>query len=377
MNKTILFLASLILLCSCNEDKLSRDGMAMRQNTVPGTNIRESQVGANHYTVEEFTDLVEGKRFYRIGVYDLYKKSGDAYYVIMGEEDNGDPVLNVLRRCEGCGRDIRQFDGDEMIHWTGSLGYESTYLYNYIFTYATQKISYGPRNEYVAFVNDEYMITQDDVHWNFSYKAGATFSRTVYQIVEKKDLYTGEFTDCREAADSGVLLDEIPQTGIEESQLNSAEYSADRFAEITNGRCYECVAEYIVKKSDGAAYYAVVDRNDRGERVYNLLEGCIGCERDVLKFNDDVLTHLTGPSGYEQTGLYNHSFDEASQRLCFGMYRPPVLYVDHDYLVVEYNLYENGETGSASNEDFEYSRMVYKHTDKTNWISGKVTDHRK
>lgn len=375
MNKVVLLFASLILLCSC-DDKLSSDGMAIRQKTVPGTNIPESQVEVKNYTVDEFTRFVDGKRFTRIGVYDLYKKWDDVYYVIMGEEDNGDPILDCRYSLDGTGRDTRQFDGNELMHWSGSCGYEVTNLYNYIFTYASQTITYGSNKEYVAFVNDEYMIIQDKVYRNSSYDAGAMFSRTVYQIVEKKDMYTGRFTDCRDTASNTVLLDAIPQTRIKESLLNSAEYSAARFAEITNGRCYECVAEYIVKKKDGDAYYEIVGRNDRGENVFNMLEDCIGCEREVLMFNDDVLTHMTGPCGYEETGLYKHRFDEASQRLCFGMYRRPVLYVDYDYLVIEYNLYENGESNNASNEDFEYSRMVYKRTDKTNWIYGKLTDYR-
>ena len=361
MQKIILFLASVIMLCSC-DDKLSSDGMAMKQSMVPGTNIPESQVGTNIYTVDEFTRFVDGKRFTRIGVYDLYKKWDDVYYVIMGEDDNGDPILDGLEGCLGCGRDTRQFDGNEMMHWAGSCGYEVTNLYNYTFTLASQTITYGSNREYVAFVNDEYMITQDEVFWDSSYDVGAMFSRTVYQIFEKKDMYTGRFTDCRDTASNTVLLDAIPQTRIKESLLNSAEYSAARFAEITNGRCYECVAEYIVKKKDGDAYYEIVGRNDRGENVFNMLEDSIGCEREVLMFNDDVLTHMTGPCGYEETGLYKHRFDEASQRLCFGMYRRPVLYVDYDYLVIEYNLYENGESNNASNTLAWYTSVLTRPT---------------
>ena len=371
MNKVVLLFASLILLCSC-EEKLSSDGMAMRQNTVPGTNIPESQVGVKNYTVGEFTRFVEGRRYERMAVYDFYKKWGDTYYVIMDEDDNGDPVFNSLSQCTGCGRDVRQFEGDEMMHWAGSIGCEVTYLYNYTFTYSSQKISYGLSEEYVVFVNDEYMITQDEVFWDSSYDAGAMFSRTVYKSVEKEEIHTGKFTDCRETVPSVVLFDEIPQTNVEESQLASSAYSASRFAEITNGRCFECIAEYTVQKKDGAAYYEIVGRNDNGDNVYNMLEGCIGCSRDVLIFKDNVLTHLTGPSGYEETGIYSFRFDEASQRVCFGRYKLPVAFVDYEYLVVENVVYENGDSG----EVIKYVRKVYKHNNKTGWTLGTVTDHR-
>ena len=86
MKKTAFILfASLALLCSC-EKNLSDDGMAMRFDIVPGTSIKESQLGSKKYTEAEFGELVNGRCYKRIAVYDCYKNRG-TYYVIMGEED--------------------------------------------------------------------------------------------------------------------------------------------------------------------------------------------------------------------------------------------------------------------------------------------------
>ena len=53
MKKTAFtLLAGLALLCSC-EKNLSDDGMAMRFDVVPGTSIKESQLGSKKYTEAE------------------------------------------------------------------------------------------------------------------------------------------------------------------------------------------------------------------------------------------------------------------------------------------------------------------------------------
>lgn len=187
-------LAGLALLCSC-EKNLSDDGLAMKHDVVPGTNVKESQLEKKMYTEAGFMELMNGRCYKRIAVYDCYKKRGDTYYVIMHEEGDGEYCFNILEHCEGCGRDIRLFKEDELALLCGSIGNELTRLYDYSFV--KQKLVYGGNREAVIFVNDEYLITLNDLFWDSSYDAGAMFSRTVYQRTEVSDWYPGDTIDLR------------------------------------------------------------------------------------------------------------------------------------------------------------------------------------
>lgn len=189
-------LAGLALLCSC-EKNLSDDGLAMKHDVVPGTNVKESQLEKKMYTEAEFMELMNGRCYKRIAVYDCYKELNDTYYVIMREEGDGEYVFNALEHCEGCGRDIRLFEEDELTIWGGSIGNEKTRLYDYSFDAVKQKLVYGENKEAVIFVNDEYLITLDDLFWSSSLDAGAMFSRTVYQRTEVSDWYPGDTIDLR------------------------------------------------------------------------------------------------------------------------------------------------------------------------------------
>lgn len=196
MKKTVFtLLAGLALLCSCVKD-LSDDGMAMRFDVVPGTNIKESQLGGKKYTEAEFKAFVDGRCYKRVAVYDCYKDRG-TYYVIMREED-GKYVFNALEGCDGCGRDIRLINGDELTIWCGSIGYETMRLYDCHFDADEQRLVYSNK-EYVAFVNEEYLITQDylGVFRESSLDAGATFSRTVYQYTDEADWFAKDTVDLR------------------------------------------------------------------------------------------------------------------------------------------------------------------------------------
>ena len=196
MKKTAFtLLAGLALLCSC-EKNFSDDGMAMRFDIVPGTSIKESQLGSNKYTEAEFGELVNGRCYKRIAVYDCYKNRG-TYYVIMGEED-GKYTFNALEGCDGCGRDIRLINGDVLTIWCGSIGYETMRLYDCRFDATKQYLVYSNK-EYVAYVDEEYLITQDylDVFWESSLDAGATFSRTVYQYTDEADWFANDTVDLR------------------------------------------------------------------------------------------------------------------------------------------------------------------------------------
>ena len=186
-------LAGLALLCSCAKI-LSDDGMAMRFDVVPGTNIKENQLGSKTYTDAEFKALVDGRCYKRIAGYDCYKDRG-TYYVIMHEED-GEYIFNALEGCDGCGRDIRLFKGDELTIWCGSMGDESMWLYNYSFD--KLYLVYGNK-EYVAYIDEEYLITQRKfgVFRESSLDAGATFSRTVYQYTDKTDWFAKDTVDRR------------------------------------------------------------------------------------------------------------------------------------------------------------------------------------
>lgn len=189
-------LAGLALLCSC-EKNLSDDGLAMKHDVVPGTNVKESQLEKKMYTEAEFKELMNGRCYKRIAVYDCYKEWNDTYYVIMYEEGDGEYVFDALEHCEGCGRDIRLFEEDELTIWGGSMGYELTNLYNYSFDAVKQKLVYGENKEAVIFVNDEYLITLGDLYWSSSLDAGAMFSRTVYERTEVSDWYPGDTIDLR------------------------------------------------------------------------------------------------------------------------------------------------------------------------------------
>lgn len=196
MTKTVFtLLAGLALLCSCEKD-LSDDGMAMRFDVVPGTNIKESQLESKTYTEAEFKELMDGRCYKRVAVYDCYKEWKDTYYVIM-HEDEEEYIFNALRVCDGCGRDIRLFKGDELTIWGGSIGYESTRLYNYSFDAARQKLVFNDNKEAVIFVNDEYLITLNDLFWSSSLDAGAMFSRTVYERTEQTDWHSNDTIDYR------------------------------------------------------------------------------------------------------------------------------------------------------------------------------------
>ena len=197
MKKTVFtLLAGLALLCSCAKD-LSDDGMAMRSDVVPGTSIKESQMEENNrHTEAEFKALVDGRCYRRIAGYDCYKDRG-TYYVIMHEED-GEYIFNALEGCDGCGRDIRLFRGDELTIWCGSKDNESMWLYNYSFDATKQYLVYSNK-EYVAYIDEEYLITQRvfGVFRESSLDAGATFSRTVYQYTDKTDWFAKDTVDRR------------------------------------------------------------------------------------------------------------------------------------------------------------------------------------
>lgn len=73
----LIMLAGLALLCSC-EKNLSDDGLAMKHDVVPGTNVKENQLEKKMYTEAEFMELMNGRCYKRIAVYDCYKKRDDA-----------------------------------------------------------------------------------------------------------------------------------------------------------------------------------------------------------------------------------------------------------------------------------------------------------
>ena len=74
MKKTaFILLAGLALLCSCEKD-LSDDGLAVRYDIVPSTNIKESQLESKKYTEAEFKELMNGRCYKLIAVYDCYKE---------------------------------------------------------------------------------------------------------------------------------------------------------------------------------------------------------------------------------------------------------------------------------------------------------------
>ncbi len=196
MKKTVFtLLAGLALLCSCEKD-LSDDGLAMRFDVVPGTNIKESQLESKKYTEAEFKELMDGRCYKRVAVYDCYKEWEDTYYVIIREKD-GEYIFNALEGCDGCGRNIRLFKGSELTIWCGSIGYESMRLYNYSFDAEKQKLVINDNKEAVIFVNDEYLITLSDLFWSSSLDAGAMFSRTVYERTEQTDWFSNDTIDYR------------------------------------------------------------------------------------------------------------------------------------------------------------------------------------
>ena len=181
---------------SCEKD-LSDDGLAVRYDIVPGTNIKESQLESKKYTEAEFKELMNGRCYKLIAMYDCYKEWDDAYYVIMGMKDNGEYSVDILENCEGCGREIRLFEGDELTRWVGSMGHESMRLYKYSFDGVRQKLQFMDNKEAVIFVNDDYLITLNGVYWSSSIDAGAMFSRTVYQRTEETNWYSRDTIDLR------------------------------------------------------------------------------------------------------------------------------------------------------------------------------------
>ena len=196
MKKVITLLFSVVLLCSCSEE-YSSDGFAAMYEAVIDTDIDESLIGAKKYTADEFRSYVDGACFCRVGVYDFYKKGDKTYYVMFGEDGYGNPLFNALDVYAGCGIDIRQFQGDEMICWGGSGAEIVGKKYNYGFLPESQKLTYDLNAEYVAFVNREYLIFEYSWPWRFASDSEATHSRAVFRRIKKEDLPVGEIIDQR------------------------------------------------------------------------------------------------------------------------------------------------------------------------------------
>ena len=203
MKKLIfMFLMSIVALCSC-EKGLVDDGLgfAIKMDEVPETGIKASQLGSKKYTEAEFQEFVDGYCYERVALYRFYRKKGDDYYLIESEESYGKYVLNTLER-SGASRDIRLFENGELTLWLGTPGNECKHLYKYAFNATKQHLAFGGSRDYVAYIDDEYLITQGQATGEAASGIPATSAhvvrtRTVYRRTEVENWHEGNVRDYR------------------------------------------------------------------------------------------------------------------------------------------------------------------------------------
>lgn len=174
-----------------------------------------------------------------------------------------------------------------------------------------------------------------------------------------------------------IRMDEVPETGIKESQLGEKMYTEAEFQKFVEGYCYERVALYRFYRKKGDNYYVIDSEDSNGEYILNTLERSEASSRDIRLFENGELTLWLGTPDDEGKHLYKYAFNATKQHLVFGGSRDYVVYINDEYLITQGQTVGEAASGiPATSAHVIRARTVYRRTEVKDWYDGHVRDFR-
>lgn len=335
MKKIAFILSCIVLMASC--EKI--DSHYTYEETVPGTTVKESQLGKK-ISLQEFYNTTQGVLYQYSHAYPCIEEGGKVYYSTV---PNDEPVLDG-----DIAHAYLEFKREYLkLYVCAYPGSTALYLTDYTYDEKSQllddvrhlNITDNIENKLIYLDRDYMIFETKGIAEHYRYCSDdAEFSRVVYKRFDK-DL--GEVDFVQDRRDIYATFPTVPDTEVSEEAISVfSPITHEQFLTITKDKVYHLQGEYLCLELDGVVkyipnYLPLDQRND-----YNLLNDIIGGTIDYYTFHDDYTSRYyygIGADGEELAGLdkANYTFDEASQLLDCQRINANIVYADEESIVLE------------------------------------------
>ena len=338
MKKTVFtLLAGLALLCSC--EKI--DSHYTYEETVPGTTIKESQLG-KALTHQEFLYATSEAYFVHQGSYPCIRNNGKVYYSNEMDETpmyGGMPLL-TRRKFNRYYAECYEWvlgETDSLTLFYMDYSFEDDMLKGLVLGDIADSKEYR-----VLYADKDYLIFETEGKTNNNYNnEGSEFSRVVYKrATDELPQLPARLIDCRDVYAS---FSTVPATAVSEKSIADFKpITYNEYLTITSDKVYHKQGRYCCREKDGEVQYvpSVLPVDTSKGEEYNQLFEQIGGNINYYAFRDGYTErYYYGIDGHakEIAGLdySNYTFDEASQWLSCQYLEGNVAYADETCVILE------------------------------------------